>query len=249
MRTDSPIIINVPHSSTYIPSSELEYFTTPHLMHELSVMTDHYCDDLFDVGYEMIRFPISRLVCDVERFRDDEQEIMSSVGMGAIYTHGSDGKEIRKISAEHKEELLKKYYDPYHKQLEEAVERKLDQFGKCLIIDGHSFYDEPLPYEKNQNEKRPRICIGTDKFHTPDIVYGYLNRIFYLRCGTVDINNPFAGSIVPMKYYQKDPRVMSAMIEVNRKVYMDHNLNKKIKGYNRLKDSIRVAVNIVEDIV
>lgn len=42
-------------------------------------MTDHYCDDLYDTGGKMIRFPVSRLVCDPERFRDDSEEIMASI--------------------------------------------------------------------------------------------------------------------------------------------------------------------------
>ena len=35
------------------------------------------------------------------------------------------------------------------------------------------------------------------------------------------VDSPFAGTIVPMKYYKKDKRVYSVMIEINRKTYMD----------------------------
>jgi len=38
---------------------------------------------------------------------------------------------------------------------------------------------------------------------------------------TLEINQPYAGSIVPMAFYHKDRRVVSIMIEVNRKLYMD----------------------------
>ncbi len=33
MQKNNPILINVPHSSTYIPPEEIEYFTTPYLQH------------------------------------------------------------------------------------------------------------------------------------------------------------------------------------------------------------------------
>jgi N-formylglutamate amidohydrolase len=105
-RKNNSILINVPHSSTYIPPEELKYFRAPYLQHELDAMTDHYCDDLYDTGNDMICFPISRLVCDPERFRDDSEEIMASVGMGAVYTACSDGKELRTITAYHREEIL-----------------------------------------------------------------------------------------------------------------------------------------------
>ena len=106
MQKNNPILINVPHASTYIPPEEIQYFIAPRIRHELNVMTDHYCDDLYNTGNAMLRFPVSRLVCNPERFRDDAAEIMSYVGMGAIYTSCSDGRKLKTISSHHKEELL-----------------------------------------------------------------------------------------------------------------------------------------------
>ncbi len=45
MRIDSTIVINVPHSSLYIPEEEMQYFDRTKLIRELLVMTDHCCDD------------------------------------------------------------------------------------------------------------------------------------------------------------------------------------------------------------
>lgn len=36
---------------------------------------------------------------------------------------------------------------------------------------------------------------------------------------TVKINDPFAGSLVPMTHYGSNPNVLSLMIEVNRDIY------------------------------
>ena len=33
-------------------------------------------------------------------------------------------------------------------------------------------------------------------------------------------NEPFSGTIVPLKHYRKDQRVQSLMIEINRKLYV-----------------------------
>jgi len=57
-------------------------------------MTDAFTDDLFVpdfVGAQTIIFPMSRLVLDPERFLNDDDEIMSALGMGVIYTRTSDG--------------------------------------------------------------------------------------------------------------------------------------------------------------
>ena len=245
MKNKIPIIINVPHASTNIPRSELKYFTAKDLRHEIEVMTDHYCDDLFDVGCEMINSPVSRLVCDMERFRDDASEVMAAVGMGAVYTKCSDGTKLRRISNAHREELLKRYYDPYHERFEVAVESRLKEYGKCLIIDGHSFYEEPLPYEMDQDPSRPDICIGTDEYHTPKVLCEMIHRFFAEKGYSVSINRPFSGCIVPLKYYKQERRVKSVMVEINRRLYLERGADKSDR-YERIK---AVIAELVEELL
>ena len=43
-----------------------------------------------------------------------------------------------------------------------------------------------------------------------------LQRLGYLTAR----NEPFSGTIVPLKHYRKDQRVQSLMIEINRKLYV-----------------------------
>ena len=41
------------------------------------------------------------------------------------------------------------------------------------------------------------------------------------------INAPFTGTLVPMRFYQKDKRVSSIMIEINRGLYMNEDGSRK----------------------
>ena len=216
---DSPILLHVPHASIRIPKKERSLFCLPDLDDELLKMTDRYCDELF-TGYDAVIFPVSRLVCDPERFRDDEQESMSIVGMGATYTKASSGDFLRRITADEREGLLQRYYDPHHRRLTEAVEAKLKTHGRCLIVDGHSFHPVPLPYEPDQAPDRPDFCIGKDMYHTPPRLAEATIRFLQQAGFSVEMNRPYAGSIVPLQYYQRDHRVSSIMIEVNRRLYM-----------------------------
>lgn len=247
MQKNNPILINVPHASTFIPEEERGLFVTPYLERELAVMTDHYCDDLYASGDTMLRFPVSRLVCDAERFRDDASEIMSEVGMGAIYMSCSDGSPLKVVTEKQKEELFRRYYDPYHARFEQLVTEKLRKFDRCLIIDGHSFYPTPLPYELNQNLDRPDICLGTDPFHTPAELAKVAYDYFIAHDYSVAFNEPFAGSIVPLKYYGKDKRVMSIMIELNRRLYMDEDCQKS-EGYERVKGDVAGVIELLKKI-
>lgn len=214
----SPVLIHVPHASTCIPPNEKKFFIPHDLSDELLKMTDLYTDELFGCGRDMLVFPVSRLVCDVERFRNDADELMSAKGMGLAYTKCSDGTPLRNVSPQKRAAIARLYYDKHHEIFTDMVKEKLRKFGQCIIIDAHSFPAVPLPYEDCGD--RPDFCIGTDSFHTPDKL---LNTCctFLQSCGyAVNVNKPFSGTIVPMEQLHREAAVSSVMIEVNRHLYM-----------------------------
>jgi len=95
------------------------------------------------------------------------------------------------------------------------------QAGRCLIIDCHSFPSAALPYETDQSKTRADICIGTDPFHTPPFIRDAVAAGAKAMDFSVAIDAPFSGALVPISYYRKDRRVLSVMIEVNRRLYME----------------------------
>lgn len=234
-------LLHIPHSSYTIPFEyqNLFYLNPLELRREQIKMTDTYTDDLFDIpNTEKLIFPISRLICDVERFRNENEEIMTKQGMWVTYTKTSKLKLLKKVSDEHKQEILQKYYDIHHKMFYEKVTEILSKHTKCLIIDCHSFSSIPLPYELNQNKIRPDICIGADNFHTPHELIDKITNLFKAKGYTVEINKPFAGTIVPIDYYGNNSNIQSIMIEVNRRLYMDEITSAKTKSYKILKQDL-----------
>ena len=220
------MILHLPHASTLIPKNLRQDFllSDQELLEELNRITDHATDAIFQGAFpkaNAIVFPVSRLVVDPERFSEDSQEPMSQVGMGVTYTRGSLRQPLSKLPSQGKrQELLERYYIPNHQKLTEAVEESLLVSDLCLIIDGHSFPALPLPYELEQTAFRPDFCLGTDDFHTPEELVERVETILE-SCGySTARDQPFSGTIVPMKHYQKDGRVQSLMIEINRWLYL-----------------------------
>ncbi len=240
------MLLHIPHSSTYIPEDLLGMFTVSKetLDHELLVMTDRYTDELFDCSDNRIVFPVSRLICDVERFREKDMETMTSKGMWVCYENTSELTPLKRVSREHASCVLEHYYDMHHKALTEAAAHTKDLCGNVLIIDCHSFSPLPLPYEDDRTADRPDICIGTDDFHTPRTVSDTLVKAFSEMGYRVSINSPYSGSLVPMAYWRRDPSVMSVMIEVNRKLYMDGTTGEKLKRFNTVRDHIGKALSL-----
>src|ERR1039458_8827577 len=169
-------VLHIPHSSRHVPVEERQVILLDDvaLNTELLRMTDAYTDALFPatpIEAARVIFPLSRLVCDVERFPSDENEPMAARGMGVIYTRTSLGDVLRvQPDASDRQMLLERWYWPHHGMLERLVNDVVVRSGICLIIDCHSFPSAALPYELDQTSERADICIGTDAFHTPSQV-------------------------------------------------------------------------------
>ena len=257
--TPAPLILHVPHASLHIPPETREQFalSDADLERELLLMTDRYVDELFALPADeavTVRHEVSRLVLDPERFEDDAHEEMGRVGMGAVYTATHEGDPERRplrrpLAYGEREALLARYYRPHHERLERAVEEALRDHGRCLIVDAHSFPAWPLPYEKlvwpeedPRWKHRPAVCLGSDLTHTPLWLQAAAYEAFAARFGSVVFNRPFAGTIVPLRYYGQDVRVASIMAEVRRDQYMDEENGEKLLDFERTATRIRDAV-------
>ncbi len=173
----SPLLLHIPHAATCIPLSEYGDFVVDRatldaqratLDAELLRLTDRYTDALYGDGFpppQIVAADVSRLVVDVERFSDDSFEPCAAQGMGAVYVRTSTGAPLRRISDQRRAELLAKYDWPHHRRLDAMALLALEQFGRCVIIDAHSFPVQPLPTQVALTDL-PEIGIGTDMTHT-----------------------------------------------------------------------------------
>ena len=218
---------------------------------ELLRMTDAYTDELFPLTpFEAGRvvFPVSRLVCDVERFPSDEAEPMAARGMGVFYTRTSMGELLRAQSnPAARQLLLDRWYWPHHSKLKRMVSDVVTELGRCSIIDCHSFSSVALPYELDQREGRADFCIGTDAFHTPAVIRDAIVAAVKETGYSVAIDAPFSGALVPLSCYRKDDRISSVMIEVNRRLYMDEQSGRRTPDFNQVRAAVSRLVEAVAE--
>lgn len=73
------VIIHIPHSSSHIPDKFLGQYLLDRreIERELLLMTDWFTDELFAFPPRLVvtvKYSLSRLVADSERFRDDAED-------------------------------------------------------------------------------------------------------------------------------------------------------------------------------
>ncbi|WP_443660871.1 N-formylglutamate amidohydrolase [Clostridium algidicarnis] len=239
----SKVILHIPHSSLNIPQYLRNdiLLSDSEIREELEVLTDLYTDLIFQ-GKDTIKSDFSRFVCDVERFEDDSSETMSKLGMGAVYLKTPTGKKLRHSDEEKREHIMNTYYRPHHTKFEAMVQDKLAKYDECIILDCHSFNENITYVEMNDVD----ICIGSDDYHTPTAITNKVTVIFKSFGYTVSINNPFSGSIVPLSYYNKDKRVKSIMLEVNKRVYTTNGIDICEEGIERLTAACNQVIDLLD---
>lgn len=231
------LILHIPHSSTRIPIKTGYHLNEVELEKEILKLTDWHTEDLFhSPNDELIIAEFSRIFCDPERFIDDSQEVMAQYGMGVLYEKTDDGRPMREVSSELREEILTNFYWEHHRKLNQAVNEQLAQFGQALIVDCHSYPSKPIKRDLDQTPNRPDFNIGTDAFHTsPKLIE--ISKEFFERKGySLGIDWPYSGSLVPLEHYRKNKNVQSIMLEINRGLYLNEPSNQKSTNYDTIKE-------------
>lgn len=223
-----PIVLHLPHNATYIPE-DFDWSLDQHTLdQEIHRLVDHHTLELFqpliDAGAIALHNNLCRLYFDPERFADRDKETMNQVGMGVFYTRTTDGERFREDdSTDDYDRKLQRFYHPYHQQFTQIVDELLSNFGRVLIIDGHSYPRDPLPSEQFPDASRPEIDIGTwtaPEQHTSQRLIDHTRTCFGEMGYSVDLDSPFKGSIIPTKFIE-DTRVQTMMLEVRRDTYLD----------------------------
>lgn len=244
------LILHVPHSSDHIPMRDGFTVSEETIQHEILKLTDWHTEDLFHSDDDvMIVAPFSRVFCDTERFADDEQEVMSKVGMGVCYEKSDDGRVMRVVREQLRSTILQEYYWKHHRLLSTTVSRELELHGEALIVDCHSFPSKPFIRDIDRSNNRPDFNIGTDSFHTPLELVELSEKFFRQRGYTLGVDAPYAGTIVPMEFYRTNKNVKSIMLEVNRKLYLKGPTNKRSTDYQRTKKVVQEYLNTVRTFI
>lgn len=237
------VLLHVPHDSTWIPPEVRSQFLLDdtELAAEVVKMTDHLTMELFTSCVpenQVVRAEVSRLVVDVERF-DDPSEVMLERGMGVVYSRTAAGAALRRsITPEQRWQLIAKWYVPHHRRLANVANAILNQYGRALLIDAHSFPSKPLPYETDQGQDRPDICIGTDEFHTPKALAAAFLDAFAVTGFNVCCNFPFGGALVPIEHHRTDSRLSAIMVEVNRSLYLDETTGLRNSRFEEIRGKV-----------
>lgn len=222
---DSPLLLSVPHSGTYVPDALQGHFTAEALT---LPDTDWHVDKLYDfapsLGVSMLVATHSRYVVDLNRDPQgvplyagaDNSEIcpLRTFANQSIYRSGvePDAEEIKR--------RITQYWQPYHDKLSEQLAALKARFGYAVLLDAHSIKSQVPRFFAG---RLPDFNLGTaDGGSANDRLTAQVMQILQesVAYSTV-LDGRFKGGYITRYYGRPEEAIHALQLEIAQAAYMD----------------------------
>jgi N-formylglutamate deformylase len=245
----TPVLVSLPHGSTYIPSEISERMTdaasrTPD--------TDWHMEQLYDFAAEMgagtLAATHSRYVVDLNRdptglelyknANNTELCPTTTFDLEPLYipTEEPDGEEIA--------ERIETYWQPYHGKLKQELESLKEKFGIAVLFDGHSIRSEvPRFYDGRISDFNLGSARGDSA--APDLA----DKAFATLLGhgySAVWDERFTGGYITRNYGDPGGAIHALQLELTWRNYMnEESFRYEPSLANRLKTHLRELIDVL----
>jgi len=258
---DKPLFLTVPHSGELVPP-EAEWLRRAS---EKLLLTDvdRFVDDLYRPAAEslplpMLRTRVHRYAVDLNRYPDDiDPSTVQSANVGTEdFSRGfhwrtttlGDALIPAPITMRTHEELVAKYHDPFHVQIEGKVRELRTRWpGSTLYhLDCHSMPSRGTAAHKDGGQKRADVVISdfdgkSCSRQFSDLVIGSFKALGW----DVAYNWPYKGGRITQRYGRPDQGHETIQIELNRRLYMSEITKEKLPGFSGIQQQLLQALNSI----
>ena len=251
-RQTLPIVVDVPHAGEWIPdevSGEMTVHTQT-LKRDLDLYVDQIWQDAPSCGATLVASNVSRYVVDLNRAGDDVSpetvvgaERQDQPGYyqdrGVVWRTTTDGTPVMAtpMTPQAFERRIATFWAPYHAALAAEIERVREQFGFCLLVDGHSMPSLGRAGHTDPGARRADIVPGDIDGAACDPEVTRIVTEHFRDCTySVRPNRPYKGGWITRNYGRPATGVHAIQIEVNRDLYMDEaSFEPRPEGMQRLR--------------
>lgn len=195
-----PILLSVPHAGLTVPPEAAPYCSLSEA--DIAYDGDEGAAEIYDLSdhvAEFITTDIARAIVDLNRADDDFRPdgIIKTLTCWNVPVY-------QQFPPSHIiDELLEKYYRPYHERLAAAASRE----EIVLSVDCHTMAAIGPPIAPDPGQRRPMVCLGDVNGTT--VPSGWMDQL--AECfrqefdGEVTINRPFSGGYIARTHGKSTP--------------------------------------------
>jgi N-formylglutamate deformylase len=260
----APVVFDSPHSGNVYPEDFAHRIGRIHLRRTEDAFIDELFADAPQCGATLLCALFPRSYVDPNRSPDDIDPSMlqgpwpyranpgdkARLGIGLIPAREPGGPVYdRLLSVEEACHRLDHYYWPYHRELEQALDRAQQYAGSFWHVNCHSMPAISTSVSpEGPGVPRPDFCLGTRDGTTCDSEFTELVEGFLVGLGySVTIDDPYKGVELVRRYSDPTHGRHSLQIEINRCLYMDETSIIRSHGFEKLKADIGGLVETICD--
>ena len=208
-----PLLLSVPHAGTEVPPEAEPYCILD--LAQIAADGDDGAAEIYALADHVethMTTDVARAIVDLNRAPDDFR------ADGVIKTHTCWQEPVYSPfpPPEVVQALLQRYWQPYHRQLQEH-----GSSGRFLLgVDGHTMAAVGPPVGPDAGQPRPRACISNDDHTCPAEWLPTLQESLARQLGgEVTINTPFRGGYITRTHAAEMPWLQ---IELSRDAFMSN---------------------------
>lgn len=218
---------------------------------------DHLFGDAVSNGSPLLTAVAPRAFVDLNRAAEEldpaiikgappsRQNPRIASGLGVIPRVVSNGRAIYrgKITLAEAHSRVNTIWRPYHRKLQDLLNRSRMTFGQAILVDCHSMPHEAVRASHAANGQAPEIVLG-DRFGASASceVVDRIESAFASQGFRVARNAPFAGAFTT-QYYGRPARQQHVIqVEVDRSLYMDETKIVPNSNYTSVRKRLSKAI-------
>lgn len=249
----SPLILTSPHSGDCYDKKFLEL--TGKQFRSYKLLEDMYVNDIIygldKFGASLLLSKMSRAMIDLNRNLKEIDKTMvsdvplneiminklvkSGIGLFPKYNENLENLYERGLSWSDAEDIIRKYYLPWHLELKNIIKMIHKKFNCCFLLDFHSM---PSKSQKFSSEKKDIILGNIYGSSCDELMLSFIKNKFINLGYSVGINDPYAGGYITRNYNNRSKNIQTLQIEISRDLYMCEDNFNKTENFELLKKNI-----------
>ena len=256
---ETPVLVEVPHAGLWLDAEAASYNLAPTRC--IARDADLYVDELFadspSLGATFLFTRLSRYVVDLNREADDIDGAsvrgapVRDRPRGVMWRLTSDGLPILREPLPEREyrRRIDCFHAPYHRAIQQILERKRQRFGLALMLCAHSM-PSPRRFGPSSTPRLADLVPGTRGRTSADARFiDRVDRVGKDRGYRVQHDIPYRGGFSTTHYGRPKDGVHAIQLEIARRPYMDEEtLGRRDGDFERVRELARDMVSsLVEE--
>ncbi len=245
---------HVPHAGLDVPPHFANHLLAParSIARAAALLVDELYEGVTEEGATLIASRVSRYVVDLNRAESDvDAESVAGAPAspraprGVVWRLTTDNEKClaAPLTPAELDARLDEIYRPYHAALAAAIRGKLERFGVCVLLAGHSMPSVGRSGHGDASVKRADVVPGTQGRTTAAPLFVDLVERHAHDAGlSVKHDEPYRGGYTTRHWGRPSAKIHAVQVEIARRLYMDEGALRKSPAFPAMRDFVRALV-------